>query len=199
MLVTKKAPNFKAQAINKENKIINFNLKKYTKNNISVLFFWPLDFTFVCPSEIIAINNRYKEFKKRKTKIIGISIDSVYTHIAWKNTNINNGGIGKEINFIMVSDIKREIQKLYNVKSKKTGTSLRATFIIDKNRIIRHESINDFSIGRNIKEIIRIIDALKFISKNNYVCPAQWNNKKEYIVPSHEGICNFLKKNSKKI
>lgn len=199
MLVTKKAPNFKAKAINKKNEIIKFNFKKYIKNNICVLFFWPLDFTFVCPSEIIAINNRYKKFKKRKIKIIGISIDSIYVHLAWKNTDIKNGGIGKNIKFIMISDIKREIQKLYNVECKNEGTSLRATFIINKNRIVIHESINDFVIGRNIDEILRIIDAYNLYTKTKFLCPAQWNKNKDTINPTNEGICSFLKKNFKKI
>ncbi len=199
MLVTEKAPNFYAQAINKKNEIINFDLYKYTKNKKILLFFWPLDFTFVCPSEILALNNRYENFKKRNVKIIGISVDSIYTHLAWKNTPINKGGIGNKINFLIISDIKKKIQKLYNTEHKKTGTSLRATFLIDEKKIIKHISINDLSIGRNINEILRIIDAIDINLKTKNVCPAQWNKNKEAIKPDYKNICKFLKNNYKKL
>ncbi len=199
MLVTEKAPNFNSQAINRKNKIINFDLYKDTKDKKVLLFFWPLDFTFVCPSEIISLNNRYENFKKRNVKILGISIDSIYTHLAWKNTPINKGGIGNKINFLIISDIKRKIQKLYNTKHKETGTSLRATFLIDEKKIIRHISINDLQIGRNINEILRIIDAIDINSKTKNVCPAQWDKNKETIKPNYKNICEFLKKNHKKL
>ncbi len=197
MLVTKKAPNFKSEAISKHGDIItNFNLKNNIKKKNTILFFWPLDFTFVCPSEIIALNNRYKKFKEKNTKIIGISIDSIYTHIAWRNTPIEKGGIGK-IKFIMVSDIKKKIQNLYNVKDPNTEVSLRATFLIDKKGIIRYQSIYDLSIGRNIDEILRIIDALNHNEKYNKVCPAQWNTEKKSIKPNNEGIIKYLNENIK--
>ncbi len=199
MLVTKKAPNFSSEAINSKGKIIKFNLIENIKNKNTVLFFWPLDFTFVCPSEILAINNRYKEFNKKNTQILGISTDSVYVHLAWRNTPIKKGGIGK-IKFYMISDIKKEIQKTYNVELKEKGFSLRATFIIDKNGIIRHQSINDLNLGRNIDEILRLIDAINFNMKNKeLLCPAQWKPGKKTIIPNYEGICNYLKNNSKKI
>ncbi len=198
MLITKIAPNFLAESVNSKNKIKIINFWKKIKNKITVLFFWPLDFTFVCPSEILSFNDRYQEFKKRNVKIIGVSIDSIYTHIAWKNTPIYNGGIGK-INFTIISDIKRKIQKLYKVKHKKTGVSLRATFIIDKNKIIRHQSINDLSLGRNIDEIIRLIDAINYSEKNKKVCQAQWNLGEKGITPNHSGVCKFLKKKYKEI
>ncbi len=199
MLINKKAPNFTSEAIiNGKDIIKNFNFIKQTKNKYTVLFFWPLDFTFVCPSEIISFQNRYNEFKKRETIIIGCSIDSIYSHLHWINTPIEKGGIGK-INFPLVSDIKREIQKYYNVEHKKLGVSLRATFLIDKKSIIRHQSINDLPIGRNIDEIIRIIDALIFYEKNGLVCPAQWKPGKDAINPTKDGIIKYLKKNIKNI
>ncbi len=194
MLVSKKAPNFKTKGINKNNEIINFNFENYSKKKNIVIFFWPLDFTFICPSEIISINNRYKILKKKNTKIIGISIDSIYTHLAWKKTPVEKGGIGK-IKFTILSDIKKKIQKLYNVEYKNSGISLRATFIIDKYKIIRHQSINDLSIGRNIDEILRIIDAINYIEKTKFICPAQWNINKEGIEENYKSTCNFLKKN----
>ncbi|WP_343184157.1 redoxin domain-containing protein [Buchnera aphidicola (Ceratovacuna keduensis)] len=193
-LVTKKAPTFLASAILKNNKIIeNFNFKKYVKNKMSVLFFWPMDFTFVCPTEILEFNNLYEEFKKRNTKIIGVSCDSIYSHYTWKKISIKNGGIG-ELKYTIVSDIKKEIQKLYEVEHPKIGVSLRATFLIDSNRIIRHEIINDLPYGRNIKEVIRMIDAIKFHEKYGEVCPSNWNNKKIGIKPSIEGLKKYLKK-----
>ncbi len=197
MLVTKKAPNFKAEGVSKKGEIIrNYNFKKKIKNNNTILFFWPLDFTFVCPSEIIALNNRYDEFKKRNTNIIGISIDSIYTHIAWRNTPIEKGGIGK-IKFIMISDLNKKIQNIYNVKDPNTETSLRATFLVDKKRIIRYQSIYDLSIGRNIDEILRITDAVNHNEKYNKVCPAQWNINKKSLNPDNKGITEYLSKHIK--
>ncbi|CAL4319694.1 redoxin domain-containing protein [Buchnera aphidicola] len=198
-LITKLAPNFIAPAINKQGKIVeNFNFKEYISKKITILFFWPMDFTFVCPSEIIAFNKSYNEFKKRNVKIVGVSIDSIFTHQAWRNTSIQKGGIGK-IKYFMVSDIKREIQKSYGIEHPELGIALRASFIIDENRIIRHQSINDLPYGRNINEIIRIIDAIKFHKKYKYVCPANWDDKKEGIIPTKKGISNYLSKNLKKI
>ncbi len=197
MLVGKKAPNFISNAISPDGKIIEkYNFKENNKNYNKVLFFWPLNFTFVCPSEILAFNKRLNEFKIRNTIIIGVSIDSIYSHITWRNTPIEKGGIGK-IKFTMISDINKEIQELYNVKHVNTGLSLRATFIIDKNNIIRHQSINDFFIGRNIKEILRIIDVINFHEKNGLVCPAQWKKGKKAIEPNIEGIKKYLQKNIK--
>ncbi len=196
MLIKKKAPNFIAQAISKKNKIINnYNLKKKIKNKNCILFFWPLDFSFVCPTEILSLNYRYKEFKKRNTKIIGISIDSIYTHLAWKKTPINKGGIGN-INFDIVSDITKKIQKKYKVEYK-NSFSFRSTFIIDKKRIIRHLSINDLPLGRNIDEFLRIIDALNIYLEKKELCPAQWIKNKKTIMPNDKSIKNYLKNNIK--
>ncbi len=195
-LITKKAPNFITQAVSKNNKIIeNFNFKKKIKNKNCILFFWPMDFTFICPSEILAFNYKYKEFKKKNTILIGSSIDSVYTHLAWKHTSIENGGIGN-IKFNIISDITRKIQNLYKVEYN-NSFSLRATFLIDKNRIIRHISINDLPFGRNIDEILRLIDALNFYSENKQLCPAQWNINKKAINPTKKGLKKYFKYNLK--
>ncbi len=197
MLVTKIAPNFQAKLVNSKNEIIKIDFWKEIKNKNTVLFFWPLDFTFVCPSEILTFNKKFEDFKKRKIKLLGVSIDSVYTHIAWKKTPIEKGGIG-ELNFSIISDINKKIQKMYQVEKKNTGISLRATFIIDKNKIIRHQSINDLPLGRNIDEIIRLIDAINFNNKSKQVCQAQWKKGNKGITPTYKGICNFLKKNNNK-
>ncbi|WP_367670552.1 peroxiredoxin [Sodalis-like secondary symbiont of Drepanosiphum platanoidis] len=199
ILVTKNAPDFTSSAILNNGKIIeDFNLKNYIKNKYAIIFFWPMDFTFVCPSEIIAFNNRYLDFKNRNIKIVGISCDSVFVHNAWKSTSIKNGGIGK-IFFPMVSDIKHEIINSYGIAHPKLGIALRGSFIIDKKNIIRHQSINDLPIGRNVNEIIRIIDALKFHEKNKKVCPAQWEKNSEGMEASIEGVKKYLSKNYKNI
>ncbi|XBC44805.1 MAG: redoxin domain-containing protein [Buchnera aphidicola (Schlechtendalia chinensis)] len=194
MLVTCKAPDFTAPAIFHDNKIINdFNLKNYIKNKTAVLFFWPMDFTFVCPSEVIAFDKFLPEFSKRKTEIIGVSIDSIYVHHAWRQTSPKDGGIGL-IKYTIVSDIKREIQKLYNVEHPNLGVALRASFLIDKKGIVRHQIINDLPFGRNISDIIRMIDALNFYETHGDVCPANWNIGKDGMKATTNGVKEYLKK-----
>lgn len=194
ILVTQKAPNFIAPAILKNGEIINnFDLKKYSKDKKVVLFFWPMDFTFVCPSEIMEFNKIYEDFKKRDVKIVGVSIDSVFVHQAWQNTLPENGGIGK-IKFPMVSDIKHEIQKSYGIEHPELHVALRASFLIDNNWIVRHQVINDLPFGRNINDMIRMIDALNFHNQYGEVCPANWNHGKEGIEASQKGISSYLKK-----
>ncbi|MGD6858657.1 MAG: peroxiredoxin [Enterobacteriaceae bacterium] len=198
-LVSKLAPNFLSSAINHDNKIIeDFNLYDYINNSYGLLFFWPMDFTFVCPTELISFNKSFEDFSNRSVKLIGVSIDSVYSHKAWKNMPTSSGGIGK-INYPMVSDISHNISKLYNVFDENLSVALRGTFLIDKNKLIRYESVNDLPIGRNIKEILRIIDALQFHEKTKKVCPAQWKKNDDGIVPNHTGISKFLSKNANKL
>ncbi|QCI19759.1 MAG: redoxin domain-containing protein [Buchnera aphidicola (Brevicoryne brassicae)] len=195
VLVTQNAPNFIAPAILENNKIIeDFDLKKYSDGQSIILFFWPMDFTFVCPSEIIEFNKSYLDFKTRNTKIVGVSIDSVFVHQAWKNTLPKNGGIGK-INFPMVSDIKRNIQKSYGIEHSVLGVALRASFLIDSNWIVRHQVVNDLPFGRNIKEMIRMVDAINFHNKYGEVCPANWEKGKDAMKPSLEGVSEYLSKN----
>ncbi|WP_338521353.1 peroxiredoxin [Candidatus Legionella polyplacis] len=196
ILVSKKAPNFTAPAVLENNSIINeFNLYERTKDKYTVLFFYPLNFTFVCPTELISINHRINEFKNLNTEIISISVDSQFSHYTYKNTPIKNGGIGP-VKFVMVSDVKHTICKSYEIEHPNEGISLRGTFIIDKNRIIRHQSINDLPIGRNIDEILRILNAIQTFETNGNVCPAGWENGKKTIHPSSEGIIKFLQLNS---
>ncbi|VFP83607.1 peroxiredoxin [Buchnera aphidicola] len=199
ILVSKQAPDFTAPAILSDGKIINnFNFYKYKNGKITVLFFWPMDFTFVCPSELIAFNNLYHKFKDRDINIIGVSVDSVYTHNAWRNTSPNEGGIGT-IQFPMISDITKKIQKSYGIEHKELKIALRASFVIDHDNIVRHQSINDLPIGRNIPDILRIIDALKFYTEFGEVCPANWSPGKEAIIATPDGIKKYLSKNFKKI
>ncbi|WAI11944.1 MAG: redoxin domain-containing protein [Buchnera aphidicola (Macrosiphum albifrons)] len=196
VLVTQNAPNFIAPAILKNNEIIEqFDLKKYSNGQSVVLFFWPMDFTFVCPSEIIEFNTLYLEFKKRDVKIVGVSIDSIFVHQAWQKILPKNGGIG-EINFPMVSDIKHSIQKSYGIEHPNLGVALRASFLIDSNWIIRHQVVNDLPFGRNIKEMIRMVDAIDFHNKFGEVCPANWKKGEKGITPSSEGVAEYLSKYS---
>ncbi|QIQ41784.1 MAG: peroxiredoxin C [Buchnera aphidicola (Microlophium carnosum)] len=196
VLVTQNAPNFIAPAILKNNQIVEqFDLKKHSNGQSIVLFFWPMDFTFVCPSEIIEFNILYSEFKKRNVKVVGISIDSVFVHQAWQNTLPKNGGIGK-INFPMVSDITHSIQKSYGIEHPNLGIALRASFLIDSNWIIRHQVVNDLPFGRNIEEMIRMVDAIDFHNKFGEVCPANWKKGEKGMEASSEGASKYLSKYS---
>jgi len=196
-LVACEAIDFTSKAIMPDNSIEEINLKKFIAGYKAVLFFYPLDFTFVCPSEIIACNNRIGSFADKKTKLIGISVDSHFSHLAWKKTSPNKGGIG-DIKFPLVSDLNKSIGNSYGVMSN-GGVSFRGTIIIDENFIIRHISINDFPIGRNIDEILRIIDAIDFHKKHGEVCPAGWQDGKEGMVETQDGVADYLSSNSEKL
>ncbi|AKC59803.1 peroxiredoxin C [Blochmannia endosymbiont of Polyrhachis (Hedomyrma) turneri] len=199
ILVTYQAPDFTAPAVLNTGEIVNdFNLKTYISNTTSIIFFWPMDFTFICPSELIACDKRHAEFKKRKVNVIGISGDSQYVHYAWRNTPIDQGGIGP-IQYPMVADIKHEIMQAYGITHPKLGVALRATFLIDKQGFIRHQLINDLPLGRNFDEIIRMIDALQFHEKFGLVCPAQWKKDQEGMKASQSGVSQYLKKHIDKL
>jgi len=174
-----------------------FNLTSYLNGRIGVLFFYPLDFTFVCPSEIIAFNNRLEEFKNRGVEVIGVSVDSKFSHLAWKNTEINKGGIG-QVQFPLVADLSKNISRDYDVLIGEE-VALRGTFLIDQQGIVRHQVVNDLPLGRNIEEAIRMVDALKFFQENGEVCPAGWNKGKEGMKPSSEGVAKYLAGNSEKL
>ena len=196
VLVGKAAPDFTAVAVMGNNEINeNFNLSKYIKGTAAVVFFYPLDFTFVCPSEIIAFDHRLDEFKKRKVEVIGVSIDSHFTHLAWKNTPVNNGGIG-QVKYPLVADIKHEICKAYDVEEA-GGVAFRGSFLIDKKGMVRHQVVNDLPLGRNIDEMIRMVDALQFHEEHGEVCPAGWSKGKAGMDASTEGVAKYLAKHSK--
>jgi peroxiredoxin (alkyl hydroperoxide reductase subunit C) len=196
VLVGKPAPDFTAKAVMADNSVNeSFNLKSYLKGKMGVVFFWPLDFTFVCPSEIIAFDNRYKEFQERGAEVIGVSIDSHFTHIAWKNTPVEKGGIGM-VKFPMVADLTKSIARSYDVL---TGEAIafRGTFLIDQDFVVRHQVINDLPLGRNIDEALRMVDALKFHQEHGEVCPAGWNKGKSGMKANAEGVATYLKENAK--
>ena len=196
VLVGKKAPDFTTSAVMPNNEIDdNFNLHSYLKGKIGVLFFYPLDFTFVYPSEIIAFANRLKEFEDRGAKVIGVSVDSKFTHLAWKNTDVNKGGIG-QIGFPLVADLTKSIARDYDVLMGE-AVALRGTFLIDQEGVVRHQVVNDLPLGRNIDEAIRMVDALKFFQQNGEVCPAGWNKGKSGMKADAKGVADYLAKNSK--
>lgn len=199
VLVTQQAPDFTASAVLGTGEIVNnFNLHEYIKGRPAVIFFWPLDFTFVCPSEIIAFDNRFNEFEKRGVKIIGISIDSEFVHNAWRNTEVEKGGIGR-VQFPLVADVRHSIAQAYGIEHPKAGLALRASFLIDKQGIIRHQIVNDLPIGRNVDEMIRTVDALQFHEEHGEVCPAQWEKGKEGMKDSPEGVAKYLSKNAESL
>ena len=198
MLVTKKAPNFKAPAVLADNQIVNdFELSRNLGRNGAVVFFWPKDFTFVCPSEIIAMDHRVKAFAEKGFNVIGVSIDSDVVHFAWKNTPVNQGGIGN-VQFPMVSDITKQISRDYEVLIDE-AVALRGSFLIDKNQVVRHAVINDLPLGRNMDEMLRMCDALTFFEENGEVCPAGWNKGDKGMKADAKGVRDYLSQNADKL
>ncbi|MFN7095115.1 MAG: peroxiredoxin [Burkholderiales bacterium] len=193
VLVGKLAPDFTAKAIMADNTINeSFNLKQFLNGKMGVLVFYPLDFTFVCPSELIALNNRIQEFTSRNAEVIGISVDSHFSHLAWKNTPVNQGGIGA-VRYPLVSDLTKSIARDYDVLLGE-AVALRGSFLIDKKGIVRHQVVNDLPLGRNMEDMIRMIDALEFFEQHGEVCPANWNKGQEGIKATPQGIAEFLTK-----
>jgi len=210
VLVGKTAPDFTATAVMADNSFNEkFNLFDYLgikrdsngkvtkQGKKGIVFFWPLDFTFVCPSEIIAFNNRLKEFKTRGAEVIGVSVDSHFTHFAWKQTPVEKGGIGN-IQFPMVADLTKSIARSYDVLLGE-AVAFRGTFMIDGNGLVRHQVVNDLPLGRNVDEAIRMLDALNFHEENGEVCPANWNRGDEGMKANAEGVAKYLKKHAAKI
>jgi peroxiredoxin (alkyl hydroperoxide reductase subunit C) len=199
VLVGRKAPDFTAAAVLANGDIVNdYKLSETTHNKYALLFFYPLDFTFVCPSELIALNKRIVKFKERGVEVIGVSIDSQFTHNAWRNTPIEQGGIG-QLEFTLVADINHQICQSYGIEHPVAGVALRATFLIDKQGIVRSEIVNDLPIGRNIDEILRLVDALQFFEEHGEVCPAGWNKGNQGMKPTTRGVSEYLTANSEEL
>jgi peroxiredoxin 2/4 len=199
VLVGRKAPNFTAAAVLGTGEIVdNFNLHEEIKGKKAVVFFYPLDFTFVCPSELIAFDHRLEEFKKRGVEVIAVSIDSQFTHNAWRNTAIEDGGIG-EVKYPMVADVKHTICRTYGIEHPQAGVAFRASFLIDEEGVVRHQVVNDLPLGRNIDEMIRLVDALNFHQKHGEVCPAGWEEGDEGMKADAKGVADYLSKNSSKL
>ncbi len=214
MLVTKKAPAFKTMAVMADNSIQEVSLDDYKGKKV-VLFFYPLDFTFVCPTELLAFDKRLGDFESRNTQVLGCSVDSRWAHLAWKNTDVNNGGIG-QVKYPLLQDLDKSIARNYDVlvgakgafvetegeesfTSVGGGVALRGSFLIDEDGVVRHAVLNDLPLGRNIDEMLRMIDALSHHQKHGEVCPAGWKDGDSAMAESPEGVASYLTENSENL
>jgi peroxiredoxin (alkyl hydroperoxide reductase subunit C) len=196
VLVGKAAPDFSATAVFGNNEIKNLKLSDYKGKHV-VLFFYPLDFTFVCPSELIAFDHRLEEFQKRGVEVIGCSIDSQFTHLAWKNTPVDKGGIG-QVRYSLVADINHTICHAYDVEAA-GGVAFRGSFLIDKDGIVQHQVVNNLPLGRDIDEMLRMVDALQFTEEHGEVCPAGWKKGKAGMQASTDGVAKYLASHAKEL
>jgi alkyl hydroperoxide reductase subunit AhpC len=192
-LVAKPAPNFTAQAVMPDGSFKEIKLSDY-KGKYVILFFYPLDFTFVCPTEIIAFSNSMDEFKKRNTEVLGVSIDSHFSHLAWRNTDRKNGGLG-DIAYPLVADVNKKITYDYGVMHE-AGIAFRGLFLIDKEGVVQHQLTNNLPLGRNIDEALRMVDALQFHENNGEVCPANWKNGEDGMKPDPSGSKTYFDKHN---
>ena len=196
VLVGRPAPDFTAPAVLGSGEIVDgYNLSEAINGKYAVIFFYPLDFTFVCPSELIAFDHRYQAFAERGVEVIGVSIDSHFTHNAWRNTPVDKGGIG-QVQYTLVADVKHSICQDYGVEHPAAGVAFRGSFLIDKQGQVRHQVVNDLPLGRDVDEIIRMVDALQFHEEHGEVCPAGWNKGKKGMNASPDGVAAYLAENA---
>ncbi len=194
VLVNKQAPDFTSAAVLGDGSIVeNFQLSAL-RGKYVVLFFWPLDFTFVCPSEIIAHNNRMDKFRELGVEVVGVSIDSQFTHHAWRSTPVEKGGIGA-VEFTMVADVKHEITRAYGIEHE-DGVALRATFLIDKSGVVQHQVVNNLPLGREVDEVLRLVEALQFTEEYGEVCPAGWRKGQKGMKADAAGVAAYLAENA---
>jgi peroxiredoxin (alkyl hydroperoxide reductase subunit C) len=199
VLVGKKAPDFTVPAVLADGQIVDeFNFSTATKGKYAVLVFYPLDFTFVCPTELIALDHRIEEFAKRNVEVIAVSIDSQFTHNAWRNVPVEKGGIGP-VRYTLAADIGHQVVRAYDVEAEGVCVAYRASFLVDREGIVRHQVVNDLPLGRNMDELIRMVDALQFFEKHGEVCPANWKPGQEGLKPSPEGVARFLEAHAKEL
>jgi len=198
VLVGRPAPDFTAAAVMPDGTINEEFKLSALKGKYVVLFFYPLDFTFVCPSEILAHDHRVDTLKARGVEVVGVSIDSQFTHYAWRNTDPANGGIGP-VKFPLVADVKHEIQEAYDVVHPEAGVALRGSFLIDKDGIVQSQIVNNLPLGRNVDEMVRLVDALQFTEEHGEVCPAGWNKGDEGMKPDADGVADYLAKHSSEL
>lgn len=192
LLIGNKAPKFKAKAVVSGEIIPNFSLDSYQGKYV-VFFFYPLDFTFVCPTELHAFQEKYEEFKKRNAEIIACSVDSCYTHLAWLNTPKSKGGI-EGVSYPLVSDLTRSISEDYGVLIPQEGIAMRGLYIIDKENVIRHQVVNDLPLGRSVDEVLRTLDALISFDLYGEVCPANWQVGEKRMTPTKAGLEAYFAK-----
>jgi len=199
VLVGKAAPDFTAAAVLGDGTIVDsYTLSKETGGKYTAIVFYPLDFTFVCPSELIALDHRVEEFKKRGVEVIGVSIDSQFTHNAWRNTPVDKGGIGP-VKYTLIADVSHAIVKAYDVEVEGAAVAYRGSFLIDKNGVVRHQIVNDLPLGRNFDELLRIVDALQFTEEHGEVCPAGWNKGQSGMKATPDGVAAYLSNNADKL
>lgn len=192
VLVGREAPDFTVPAVLGNGEIVDhFNLKEAINGQYGLIFFYPLDFTFVCPSELIALDHAIDEFKKRDVEVIGVSIDSQFTHNAWRNTPVNKGGIGP-VKYTLVADMSHNICRSYGVEHPEAGVAFRGAFLIDRDGVVRSQLVNDLPIGRNIPDLLRTVDALQFFEEHGEVCPANWKQGQPGMKASPEGVAEYL-------
>ena len=199
VLVGRPAPDFTAAAVLGNGEIVDsFTLSEAIKGKKAVVFFYPLDFTFVCPSELLAFDHRFEEFQKRGVEVIGVSIDSQFSHNAWRNTPVNEGGIGP-VRYTLVADVKHTICQDYGVEHPDAGVAFRGSFLIDEEGNVRHQVVNDLPLGRNVDEMLRMVDALAFHQEVGEVCPAGWNKGDKGMDASPTGVASYLAENADKL
>ncbi|MBG3957363.1 peroxiredoxin [Pseudomonas aeruginosa] len=194
VLVNKQAPDFTAAAVLGDGSIVDAFQLSSLRGKYVVLFFWPLDFTFVCPSEIIAHNNRMDKFRELGVEVVGVSIDSQFTHHAWRSTPVEKGGIGA-VEFTMVADVKHEITRAYGIEHE-DGVALRASFLIDRAGVVQHQVVNNLPRGREVDEMVRLVEALQFTEEHGEVCPAGWRKGQKGMKASAEGVASYLAENA---
>jgi len=197
VLVARQAPDFTAPAVLPDGTITESFKLSALRGKYVVLFFWPLDFTFVCPSEIIAHDHRLQQFKDLGVEVVGVSIDSQFTHHAWRNTPVDQGGIGP-VQFPIVADIKHEITQAYGVEHP-AGVALRASFLIDRNGIVQHQVVNNLPLGRDVDEMLRVVEALQFTEEHGEVCPAGWRKGKSGMKANPAGVAEYLAQHGKEL
>jgi peroxiredoxin (alkyl hydroperoxide reductase subunit C) len=198
VLVAKEAPDFMSAAVMPDGVIKEDFKLSSLKGKYVVLFFWPMDFTFVCPTEIIAHDHRMEEFKKRGVEIVGVSIDSKHTHFAWRSAPVDKGGIG-QVQFPIVADVKHEITQAYGVEHPEDGVAMRASFLIDKDGIVQHQVVNNLPLGRNVDEMLRMVDALKHHEKHGEVCPAGWQDGDASMKETAASVADYLSSHAQQL
>ncbi|MDF1799280.1 MAG: peroxiredoxin [Planctomycetota bacterium] len=194
VLVGKQAPSFTAQAVQPDGSFAELSLESY-RGKYVLLFFYPLDFTFVCPSEIIAFHNHISAFEERGVQVLGASVDSHFSHHAWRNTAVADGGIGP-IGFPLIADLTKSIARDYDVLTPDGAVAFRGLFLIDREGLVRHQVVNDLPLGRSVDEALRMVDALKFTEEHGEVCPANWSPGKASMKPNAEGVAAYLAENA---
>lgn len=199
VLVGREAPDFTAPAVLANGEIVeSYNFKEATKGKYAVVFFYPLDFTFVCPSELIAFSKRMDKFKSMNVEVIGVSIDSHFTHNAWRNTPVNEGGIGA-VDYTLVADMTHAICKAYDVETPDGAVAFRGSFLIDKEGMVRHQVVNDLPLGRNVDEMLRMVEALQFTEEHGEVCPAGWQEGDKGMTATPDGVAEYLAEEADKL